>query len=267
MPATVQDPTIPSQAHVQSVALGFVWDVATLNWVRATQAGGGGGGGAVTVADGADVALGATTDAEATGDGSSVGILKRLRTLLAGGLPSALASDRLKVDGSGVTQPVSGTFWQATQPVSIGASVAVTGPLTDGQLRATPVPVSGTVTASGPLTDAQLRAVAVPVSGTVTVGSVVSTKGDLTPAAPAAATVGVASAQAVAANASRKGLVLVNVSNNRISFGLGATAVLDSGITLYPGGVWEMDEYTFDVGAVNAIASAASSPLAIQEWA
>lgn len=32
----------------------------------------------------------------------------------------------LKVDGSGVTQPVSGTFWQATQPVSIAASVAVT---------------------------------------------------------------------------------------------------------------------------------------------
>ena len=32
------------------------------------------------------------------------------------------------MDGSGVTQPVSGTFWQATQPVS--------GPLTDTQLRA-----------------------------------------------------------------------------------------------------------------------------------
>jgi hypothetical protein len=51
--------------------------------------------------------------------------------------------------------PVSGTFWQATQPVS--------GPLTDTQLRATPVPVSGTVTATGPLTDTQLRASAVPV--------------------------------------------------------------------------------------------------------
>ena len=32
----------------------------------------------------------------------------------------------LKVDGSAVTQPVSGTFWQATQPVSIAAAVAVT---------------------------------------------------------------------------------------------------------------------------------------------
>ena len=71
--------------------------------------------------------------------------------------------------------PVSGTFWQATQPVS--------GPLTDVQLRATALPVSGTfwqatqpisgsvsitgtAAVSGPLTDTQLRATAVPVSGT-----------------------------------------------------------------------------------------------------
>lgn len=89
---------------------------------------------------------------------------------------------------------------------------------------------------------------------------------DLTPAAPTAATVGVASASAVAANASRRGLVLVNTSINRISLGFGSTAVLDSGITLYPGGVFEMDMHTFDLGTVNAIASAASSNLAIQEY-
>jgi len=55
-----------------------------------------------------------------------------------------------KVDGSAVTQPVS-------------------GPLTDAQLRAAAVPVSGaffqaTQPVSGPLTDAELRAAAVPVS-------------------------------------------------------------------------------------------------------
>jgi len=38
------------------------------------------------------------------------------------------------------TVPVTGTFFQATQPVS--------GPLTDAQLRATPVPISGTITAT-----------------------------------------------------------------------------------------------------------------------
>ena len=37
---------------------------------------------------------------------------------------------------------VTGSFYQATQPVSIAASVAVTGPLTDTQIRATALPVS-----------------------------------------------------------------------------------------------------------------------------
>jgi hypothetical protein len=76
------------------------------------------------------------------------------------------------------TTPVTGTFWQSTQPVSIAATVAVSGPLTDVQLRASPVPISvatipthavtqsGTWTVTGPLTDTQLRAAAVPVSGT-----------------------------------------------------------------------------------------------------
>lgn len=58
--------------------------------------------------------------------------------------------------------------------VSITGSVAVTGPLTDTQLRASSVPVSGaffqaTQPVSGPLTDVQLRATPVPISGTVTV--------------------------------------------------------------------------------------------------
>lgn len=65
-----------------------------------------------------------------------------------------------------VTGPLTDTQLRAT-PVPVSGTVT-TGGLTDTQLRATPVPVSGTVTATGPLTDAQLRAVAVPVSGTVT---------------------------------------------------------------------------------------------------
>jgi len=85
-------------------------------------------------------------------------------------------------NGGSIT--VDGTFWQATQPVSgtVTANagtgtMAVSGPVTDTQLRATPVPVSGTVTAnagtgtlavSGPVTDTQLRATPVPISGTVT---------------------------------------------------------------------------------------------------
>ena len=71
--------------------------------------------------------------------------------------PVVIASDQAAVSVSGpltdtqlraTAVPVSGTFWQTTQPVSIAASVAVTGPLTDTQLRATAVPISGTVTAN-----------------------------------------------------------------------------------------------------------------------
>lgn len=100
----------------------------------------------------------------------------------------------------------------------------------------------------------------------VVVSGVVSTKTALTASSPTFATVGVASAQAVASNANRKGLVLVNTSANTIYLGLGATAVIGSGVTIYPQGVFVMDEYMFTTGAVNAIASAASSNLTIQEF-
>ena len=62
----------------------------------------------------------------------------------------ATSMTALKVDGSGVTQPVSGS-------VSISGTAAVSGPLTDTQLRATAVPVSGT-----------FYQATQPVSGTVT---------------------------------------------------------------------------------------------------
>jgi hypothetical protein len=53
--------------------------------------------------------------------------------------------DRLPVLVSGRT-PVDGSA--VTQPVSIAATVSVSGPVTDAQIRATPLPVSGTVTAN-----------------------------------------------------------------------------------------------------------------------
>ena len=101
---------------------------------------------------------------------------------------------------------------------------------------------------------------------TVSNDSVVSTKTALTANSPTFATVGTSSAQALASNSSRKGLILTNTSTGNISFGFGATAVLNSGITLYPGGTFNLDEYSFTTAAVNAIAANASSNLAIQEW-
>jgi hypothetical protein len=61
---------------------------------------------------------GATADAAVTGDnaGTLSAKLRGLTKILADIWDSV--NHRIKVDGSGVTQPVSGTFWQATQPVS-----------------------------------------------------------------------------------------------------------------------------------------------------
>lgn len=94
----------------------------------------------------------------------------------------------------------------------------------------------------------------------------VSTKTPLTAASPTFATVGMSSAQVISSNASRKSLVLINTSTNDISFGIGTSAVLYSGITLKPNGVWESDEYSYVTSAINAIASGASSNLSIQSF-
>src|SRR5438128_9531648 len=72
--------------------------------------------------------------------------------------PSSVAPASVVVDGS-----VSVSNFPADQLVHFTTPVAVTGPLTDAQLRAAAVSVSG------PLTDAQLRAAAVVVDGSAVV--------------------------------------------------------------------------------------------------
>jgi hypothetical protein len=85
-------------------------------------AGAGGGGGAVTVADGANVAQGTTTDAAwTTGAGTVVGLLKAV----VGAIKATLTADvtdraarllgHVTVDNASLA--VTGTFWQTTQPV------------------------------------------------------------------------------------------------------------------------------------------------------
>lgn len=93
-----------------------------------------------------------------------------------------------------------------------------------------------------------------------------NTKTALTANSPAVSSVGVTSAQSVAANASRKGLLLFNNSSATISVAFGNAAVLGSGVTLLPGGTWEMGEYSYSTAAVNAIAGSAASNLSIQEY-
>jgi hypothetical protein len=141
----------------------YVWDANALAWVRETQpTGGGGGGGAVTIADGADVAQGTTTDPSSAS--TVIGLLKAVKAAVTGTLATSrtwtlssgtdsvnvgnfpasqtvsgtvtanqgtAGATAWKVDGSAVTQPVSGTFWQTTQPVSAASLPLPAGASTD----------------------------------------------------------------------------------------------------------------------------------------
>lgn len=132
---------LPSRT-VLAFSLNFYWDAGGLEWVEGTQPGGSGGG-AVTIADGSDVAEGATTDAAVVTDaaGTLSGKLRGLvkwafermpaslgQKTMAASLPVVVASDQSAV-------PISGT---------VTANTGLSQPLTDAQLRATPVPVSNT---------------------------------------------------------------------------------------------------------------------------
>ena len=86
------------------------------------------------------------------------------------------------------------------------------------------------------------------------------------PTTPATASVTASSTQAVAANARRTHLVIVNLGTVSVSFGIGQAAVLGAGITLTAnGGTWVMSVRTFSTAAINAIC-ASTSTLSIQEY-
>jgi hypothetical protein len=228
------------------------------------------------------------------------------------------AANALKVDGSGVTQPVSGSFLTDTQlrasavPISAAAlplpSGAATGTKQDTgntSLASIDTKLSGnlTVTQGTPLNlrayvvqgdqgniatpwyqaivDGNGASFAATVHGASTaptasdsslvtalspVGNTVSTKTVLTTSGPTSATIGTSAATAVSGNANRKGLVLTNLSNARICLAFNTTAVINTGICLDPGAIFNMNEYMFTTVQINAIASAASSVLAIQEF-
>lgn len=123
-----------------------------------------------------------------------------------------------------------------------------------------------TATTDGTNTQAVKAASTSPVSTDPSaVVSISSNYASLTASTGTAISVGVASTSVLASNTARAGAVFTNTSNAIISCTTG-TAVLRSGITLYPGGDWSMDPYTFTQGAINCIASAAASNLAVQEF-
>jgi hypothetical protein len=69
------------------------------------------------------------------------------------------------------------------------------------------------------------------------------------------------------ANANRKGLILQNASSQQITIAFGGqTPVYQTGLTLLPGGVFNMDQWSFTTGAVNAITTGGAALLQVQEF-
>lgn len=89
----------------------------------------------------------------------------------------------------------------------------------------------------------------------------------LTPNSPGGVTVGVASAEVLKANEGREGHTYVNASSNAIYLGLGAAAVIGSGIFLAGGGgSWDgLIGHTTWTGSVFAIAAGAGSKMTVIE--
>lgn len=87
-------------------------------------------------------------------------------------------------------------------------------------------------------------------------------------AAPLQVGVDTTSAEVVAENYSRVGLLLTNLSTGTMYLGFGTNpAMIGSGAALLPsGGSFSMDDYSYTKEAVNAIAHADNSLLAIQEY-
>lgn len=89
----------------------------------------------------------------------------------------------------------------------------------------------------------------------------------ITASSPATQTIGTTSQSLVGANASRKGLIITNThASNVLSLAFGTTAVAGSGIVLWPRDSFCMDAYSLSTAAINAVASAASTTVAVQEF-
>jgi len=120
------------------------------------------------------------------------------------------------------------------------ASLPVTGPVTDAQLRATPVPV-----ATDGLTDTQLRATAVPVSGPLTDAQLRATP---VPVSTTAATASSSTVTLVVSSATSITILAANAARKKaVLFFEGSTQYVKLGATASP------TSYTYKVAANSTV--------------
>lgn len=89
----------------------------------------------------------------------------------------------------------------------------------------------------------------------------------LSPESPASAAIAETATRVVNTNASRRGLILTNLSSGNISLAFAPSVpVLGKGITLQPGSSWMMTRDCFSTAQIDAVAEDSDSELAIQEF-
>ena len=109
----------------------------------------------------------------------------------------------------------------------VAAGVGVTGPLTDGQLRANPVAITGPV-------DTVVRATSTNRGGTIATGGTAQ--------------------QAMAANAARRGFVIQNQSSGDLYIsGLGTATLDQNSLKIAAGGYYETPPHHVSTGAISII--------------
>lgn len=122
--------------------------------------------------------------------------------------------------------------------------------LTDGDENEIPVAAVALVDDSG------TRISTLPVSEKLTTRTVTGTS----------VSVGMSNTSVLAQNLNRKTVTITNTSAvARVSLAFGGTAVLDTGVTLMPGGTFTMDSLAFSTAAVSAISSGTVT-LSVAEW-
>jgi hypothetical protein len=163
--------------------------------------------------------------------------------------------------------PVSGTFFQATQPVSMATNTPdvtdraarLLGHVTVDTAPTTAVTQSGTWTvqpgntANTTAWKVDGSAVTQPVSGTVTANGQATATSAVTNVAASATSVTLK-----ASNASRKGLYIFNAGTSNLFVKLGATATTTTSFTVMiaPNGFWELPDTPIYTGVVDGILSA-----------
>lgn len=182
-------------------------------------------------------------------DNIDVALSTRTKPSDAQNIRALTSGDQVTIANASV--PVTGAFFQATQPVSIASSVAVTGPLTDAQLRAAVVPVSlaSTTISNFPATQAVSNTLETASTGTIT-----------------SVTNAVTSFSVLATNANRKGFVIHNDSTTTVFIAFAATASATAfTLRLTSQASYISNSLPIYRGAISGIASAANGSLRITE--